>query len=435
MAGPASASIVVGLSFGDEGKGSLTDYLTRLRGASLVVRFSGGPQAAHNVVTPGGRHHTFAQFGSGTLAGAETYLSRHMLIEPYALLNEADALAEIGATDALSGLTVDVDAPVITPYHWMANRVRELARGEARHGSCGFGVGELRSDQLAGHDDGLRAGELGDSTRVLRKLARVRERKYEELKHLDVEGTPASKAFNDMLRDYPPLAVCYFYRNFLRGIKTGDRAGLARRLQSETTIFEGAQGVLLDEIHGFAPYNSWTNCTFDNALELASDAGIHAVKIGVLRAYSTRHGAGPFPAEDARLSYPEPHNGAHPWQGPFRLGHFDAVMARYALRVVEVIDELAVTHLDAIRAPFSWIPGYEGADGEEISDIPLEPGGPSVAQLNSWKPVVWRTKYSPVSVIEEALDEKVVYISRGATAEEKFMRGGCQFEEVMRAWE
>jgi adenylosuccinate synthase len=77
----AAHTIVVGLAFGDCGKGSLVDYLTRSIGARTVVRFNGGPQAGHNVVTPAGRHHTFSQFGSGTLAGARTLLSRFMLIE------------------------------------------------------------------------------------------------------------------------------------------------------------------------------------------------------------------------------------------------------------------------------------------------------------------------------------------------------------------
>src|SRR3954449_8277814 len=124
------AILVVDLAYGDCGKGTVVDFLTRHTNAHTVVRFNGGPQAAHNVVTPGGRHHTFSQFGAGTLVPVvRTLLSRFVLIEPYALRNEAAHLAKVGAADALSRLWVDRRCPVIAPPHQAANRLRELARG------------------------------------------------------------------------------------------------------------------------------------------------------------------------------------------------------------------------------------------------------------------------------------------------------------------
>src|SRR5215472_7367567 len=179
---PREALLVVDLAFGDSGKGSIVDYLVRTRGAGTVVRFNGGPQAGHNVVTPDGRHHTFSQFGSGTfVAGVHTILSRFMLIEPYALLNEEKHLAEIGVNDALLRLHIDPHCRVITPIHQAANRLREFARGEARHGTCGLGVGETMMDSIKQPDLILYAGELGKRNAVRRRLRDIRDFKMQQL--------------------------------------------------------------------------------------------------------------------------------------------------------------------------------------------------------------------------------------------------------------
>src|SRR5688572_1634241 len=139
--------LTVDLGFGDAGKGSIVDFLTRANEAHTVVRYNGGAQAGHRVVTAGPRprEHVFAQFGSGTLAGAATHLSRFMLIDPPAMLEEAGHLARLGV-DALERTTIDAGAPVITPFQRAVNRLRELARGDARHGSCGMGIGETMAD-------------------------------------------------------------------------------------------------------------------------------------------------------------------------------------------------------------------------------------------------------------------------------------------------
>ncbi|HEY7215209.1 MAG TPA: adenylosuccinate synthetase, partial [Thermoanaerobaculia bacterium] len=136
------AFLLVDLGFGDAGKGLLTDFLVRRSGATVVVRYNGGAQAGHNVVTPDGRHHTFAQLGSGSfVAGVRTFLSRHVVVHPTALLAEAAALRAKGVGDALDRVRLSERALVITPFHQAAGRLRELARGAARHGSCGVGVG------------------------------------------------------------------------------------------------------------------------------------------------------------------------------------------------------------------------------------------------------------------------------------------------------
>ena len=133
------AFLVAGLGFGDEGKGSIVDYLVRRENARTVVRFNGGAQAAHNVVTPEGAHHTFAQFGSGSFAGAETVLSKFVMVNPPALLKEAAALKGKGVEPQVY---VDKAALVTTPFHVAVNRIKESRRGSGRHGSCGMGIFE-----------------------------------------------------------------------------------------------------------------------------------------------------------------------------------------------------------------------------------------------------------------------------------------------------
>jgi adenylosuccinate synthase len=116
-----------------------------------------------------------------------------------------------------------------------------------------------------------------------------------------------------------------------------------RVLSEGPCIFEGAQGVLLDEWRGWHPHTTWSTTTFDNVSALCPSF----MKLGVVRTYTTRHGAGPFVTEDPALDLPEAHNGSGEWQGAFRVGHFDAVAHRYAAEVAGGVDGLAVTHLDA----------------------------------------------------------------------------------------
>ena len=127
-------------------------------------------------------------------------------------------------------------------------------------------------------------------------------------------------------------------------------------------LFEGAQGVLLDEHHGWAPNYTWSTCTPDNARALATEAGIafdELEVIGVLRAHLTRHGAGPFPTETDTTGWHD-HNQRNQWQGRFRWGTFDARLARYAIECSGKVDRLAITHLDCIPFDnrFLYCTGY-----------------------------------------------------------------------------
>jgi len=351
------AVIVTDLGYGDAGKGSTVDYLVRQAESAVVVRHNGGAQAAHNVVTPEGLHHTFAQFGSGSFVpGVRTHLSRFMLVNPPNMLNEAAHLIALGITDIWQRTTVDAAAPVITPWHRDANRLRELARGDRRHGSCGQGIGEVMADMERDPGSVLRVGDLLQPGLVDR-LRVIRRAKYMQLLH-DVPYRPQDQLHWESFADHQYVrATMQLYREWADKVTIVDGAFLQTLGdQHEQLVFEGAQGVLLDEWHGFHPYTTWSTTTPANALTLLGEIKYDApvTRLGVLRAYSTRHGPGPFVThcENTQRLLPERHNGHGQWQGAFRIGPLDLVALHYGLDASGGQDELMVTCLDRV----AWLP-------------------------------------------------------------------------------
>jgi len=391
--------IVVDLGYGDAGKGTVVDLLCARGPYAAVVRFNGGAQAAHNVVTADGRHHTFAQFGSGTLTpGVTTHLSRFMLVDPLALAAEAGHLAAVGAGDALERLTVDRDALLTTPYHRAANRARDTAR---RHGSCGMGIGETAAYALAS-EEAPRVGDCRSPARLRRRLRLLRDHLFDELGPLGV----------------PAIEECAAaFTAFAGRVRVTDEEFLPSLLRRGPVVFEGAQGVLLDERFGFHPYTTWSTTTFANAETLLAEAGAGgARRVGVLRAYQTRHGPGPFVTEDPGLDRPEPHNRHGRWQGAFRVGHLDAVALRYALAVCGGADALAVTHLDA-PAPL-LCRTYD--IGDRITPAPGLAGQAVLAErLLTARPHYEPLGADPSGAIEDALGVPVWIRSHGPTAADK----------------
>ena len=341
--------IVVDLGYGDAGKGTIVDWLCaqsardardasaeRGRPVQAVVRFNGGAQAAHHVLGPGGEPHAFAQFGSGTFTpGTRTFLSRFVLVDLFALVAEAEHLTSSGVPDPLGLLAIDPGALLTTPYHRAANRAREQARGEARHGSCGMGIGETARYALDYPQDAPRAGDIARPRTLIAKLAKLRDRLAEEL--------PVAVSLP------PPGHVAGVYSAIADRVTLAGDGYLARLLAQGPVVFEGAQGVLLDEWRGFHPYTTWSTTTFDNAETLLRECGAAAIRLGVTRTYQVRHGPGPFPTEDRTLDLPERHNAEGHWQGPFRAGHLDALALGYAAEVTGGVDAVALTHLDTAR--------------------------------------------------------------------------------------
>lgn len=350
--------LIIGLGYGDEGKGTITDWFARSLGSCLITRFNGGPQAAHHVVTAEGLVHCFAQFGSGMLVPeAKTYLSRFMLVDPLSLIREDKALKKVNVKDAFNRLMVHDQCTVVTPYHKLIGRMREIARGKLKYGSCGLGVGEAATDRINPNQPSLILEDLKSPENLQKKLTFLWQVKLDQAEQLVDEHTDNLKLLN-MLEDIKNNRHDYlfeFYINFLKSldsrlIEGGNWDDSA--LNSKSILFEGSQGVLLDHNFGFAPYVTKTRTTFHNAFKLIESlnkAG-KILRIGVLRSYATRHGNGPFISEDQNLQrvLPEIHNRENPWQGCFRLGWFDLVATRYALAIVGQVDALAITHIDRL---------------------------------------------------------------------------------------
>src|SRR5450830_95572 len=349
---------VLGLGFGDCGKGLFVDSQTRRLGAHTVVRFNGGGQAGHNVV-----------------------------LHPGALLVEAQALAHAGVADPLARILIDARCAVSTPFHQAAGRLRELQRGAHAHGSCGIGFGETVGHALAHPDQVLRFGELADRTQVEAKLEAIR---YTLLALFAAHpaDTPASRTELAALRD-ASLARRWLAQiaPLLARVAPASADALGARLHRPgAVLFEGAQGVLLDEARGFHPHTTWSSISTAAVEAAARELGQPAPieHYGVLRSYLTRHGAGPLPSFDPRLNaggvLPEPHNGANSgagWQGAFRCGHPDVILLRYALAVVGPLHGLLVSHLDVFErgVPLHWCEAYDiDADGDRVRIGGIVPG-------------------------------------------------------------
>jgi adenylosuccinate synthase len=301
--------------FGDEGKGRMVDHFAALAPA-IVVRSNGGAQAGHMVVDEDGRGHIFRHHGAGTFAGAPTFLSRFFISNPMLWAHERDQLGS-RATE----LFVDLASPLTTPYDMLINREIESLRGTCgkRHGTCGIGVGETIERLVTGGPAlATFVGDIGPGLRD--KLRRIRA-DWVPKRMKAMPGKPSEWFLTSIDRTEPIetfLEHCQQYRKAAKVMREQD----LRRWNH--VIFEGAQGLCLDEGHMFFPHVTRSRTGLPNVAAICREAGIAEIEaVYVTRCYATRHGEGPFPTFEPSLRFEDPSNAPNEFQGTMRFGWLD----------------------------------------------------------------------------------------------------------------
>lgn len=316
--------IVLGLGYGDEGKGLTTDYLCRQADWPLVIRFSGGHQAGHTVVTAEGQRHVFSSLGAGSLAGAATYWSRYCAFAPENFWKEYQALQKT-TPGATSKIYVDALAQVTTPYDVYHNRASEKINA---HGSCGMGFGAtMERNELTPYR--LYVQDLFYPAVLEQKLVAIgeyyRRKVHDPMLVMDLQEVVAG--FKEAVQQILPLIEVVEEKVFLEK--------RIYQLGFDALIFEGSQGILLDRDFGFFPNVTRAHTTSRNAMELIQNYHLPLPEIFyITRAYQTRHGKGFLSNEGLKLSYtpnPRETNVYNEWQGQQRVAPLDIDLLNYAL--------------------------------------------------------------------------------------------------------
>ena len=338
-----SAVAIIGAGFGDEGKGLMTDFYTRHTNNPIVIRFNGGAQAGHTVVTPESERHVFSHFGSGTLAGAPTYLSEHFIINPLLFFREYASLEKYSPT-----VFVHPNSIVTTPFEMLINHMLEESRGDEKHGSCGIGIGETVERTTTFATLTVRDLFRQDRNQFLRDfLIFVREHYIKRRVNEDIFDKYKNIIYNDLLiEDY--INMC---EHFVQHASLSDYD----MLHNYNLVFEGAQGLMLDEKYGYFPHVTRSNCGIENVISITNqleDAYTeHLIIDYVSRVYTTRHGAGPLNHEQPIPNVINDDTNVHgPYQGSLRFAplDFDLLYSTIAEDQGAQYARLTFTHVDSI---------------------------------------------------------------------------------------
>lgn len=357
------AVVLIGAQWGDEGKGKATDLLGGR--VQWVVRYQGGNNAGHTVVLPDGQDFALHLIPSGILTpGVTNVIGNGVVVDPGVLLDE---LAGLEARDVdTSRLLLSADAHLLMPYHVAIDKVTERFLGNAKIGTTGRGIGPCYQDKIA--RVGVRVADVLDEKILTQKVEAALEFKNQVL----------SKIYNRRALD--PAQVVDEVLGQAAGFRhriADTRLELNQALErGETVLLEGSQGTLLDVDHGTYPYVTSSNPTAGGA---SVGSGIGPTRItavlGILKAYTTRVGSGPFPTEleDEWGEYLRKTGGevGVTTGRQRRCGWFDAVIARYATRVNGITDYF-LTKLDVLSS-LETVPicvGYT-VDGQRVDDMPM----------------------------------------------------------------
>lgn len=339
---------VVGLNYGDEGKGLVTDYLaSRCTGRTAVVRFNGGAQAGHTVVLPDGTRNVFHSVGSGTFAGADTILSSFFVVNPVLMVRE---LEELRAKNlGPNKIYIDTNCPVTTPYDVFINQLLETTRGSKRHGSVGVGFGETLQRHENGYEltfnDVITGAYHSKLFRIMNEYLPAR------LDELDLKATSLSILQQADLRfseDCRILLDAWEIDSFNPALISGPYA------EYDNLIFEGAQGLNLDQYGNDYPYVTRSNTGLKNVDKLYFDWLLTDPLdiFYVTRSYITRHGAGPLLNESNYvIDMEDQTNHYHRFQGFLRYAPLDFLRMRQ--EVAKDIDECGIKDIN-INGVMTW---------------------------------------------------------------------------------
>lgn len=386
--------VVIGTQWGDEGKGKIVDLLTE--NADYVVRFQGGNNAGHTLVV-NGKKFVFHLIPSGILhSGKVCMIGNGVVVDPAVLLGEIDRLAEHGVEVGPKNLLVSRYAHVIMPYHQALDIAREGRRGKSKIGTTGRGIGPCYEDKIA--RIGIRIHDLFDRKALRAKLERNLEEK------------------NFLLRNFfgqPEVDIDAVERQFLAfGERLAPFSGNVSELlheavaQSRSILFEGAQGTHLDIDHGTYPFVTSSNTVAGNSCS-GSGIGPSCISsvIGVMKAYTTRVGEGPFPSElldDIGELIREKGGEFGATTGrPRRCGWLDMVVVKSAIRL-NGLSSLAVTKLDVLTG----IPRLKIVNAYQCGSTRLDTVPPELDALEACQPIVeefpgWEEDLSPIRRFED----------------------------------
>jgi adenylosuccinate synthase len=419
--------VIVGMQWGDEGKGKIVDLLCPAFDA--VVRYQGGHNAGHTVRFRD-QHFSLHLIPSGILhADMLCVLGNGMVVAPDALLGELARLYEAGVR--FDGrLFLSNRAHVLLPCHAELDKAREESQGAGKIGTTSRGIGPAYESKVSRF--GLRmvdlfAPDLEERLRLL--LSRIQH----ELTHLKGEPLTSPAAYADQCREWAERLKPSL-RDTEQLLNTWIREG-------KDILFEGAQGALLDVDHGTYPYVTSSNSTAGGA---CTGTGVPPTRIngaiGVLKAYTTRVGGGPFPSEllgsTSDFLRRRGNEFGTTTGRPRRCGWFDAVVARYA-QLLNGVDTVALTKLDVLD-DFDEIPvcvSYK-LHGETLRNLPpdrrsLEAAEPVLRTMKGWKRSTVgildeadlpREARDYVDFIEQEIEAPVSFISTGPRREETIVR-------------
>ena len=357
--------VVIGTQWGDEGKGKIVDWLTDH--SQGVVRFQGGHNAGHTLVIDG-KKTALQLIPSGIMrAGVACYIGNGVVLSVPDLLREIDKLQAAGI-EVASRLKVSEACPVILPYHVALDAAREAARGEAKIGTTGKGIGPAYEDKVARR--AIRVSDLLCEERFAEKLRENLDlHNFVLTQYLKVEAVDYQKTFDDAMANVPRLKpmVTDVSSELYAAYKGG-----------ANLLFEGAQGSLLDVDHGTYPFVTSSNCVAGNA---AAGAGVgpnmlHYI-LGITKAYTTRVGGGPFPSElpteegvGKHLSAVGHEFGTVTGRAR-RCGWFDAALLRRSVQI-NGVSGMCLTKLDVLDGleSLKLCTGYT-LDGRQLDVFPV----------------------------------------------------------------